>query len=469
MRRRRLHAVVLSLTAICGLVVVPLRGAAHIGPRHAVAAYAPPQPPPSATPGAAYATAAPASQDATYLRAPVAIDGVLQAKIGGGLPIQSAPLAAAVSPVPSGAPPVSATPAAAGTPSPDSPVPATPTATPNPDAPAIQGDVPVNPNADVLASDASSTDDGAAATPAPADLSKPLYFDHIVKPGDTVSVIAARYGISQSTILNNNPLINDKDALYIGQTLRIPTKDGVLYDVHLGDTVAGIADTYGVDSQAVLSLAANGVADANQIREGQTILVVGGKPPTPSPTPSPSPAPSPPPTPVQTQAPASAATPAPAPAPVVPPPTSAPAPPSAPVSTSGFIWPAHGPITQGFGQTDFALGGAYGGAGHPGVDIGQAYGLPIVAAKDGVVSFAGGDPCCGYGYYVDISHGNGMISRYGHMRAWPIVAIGQRVSQGQIIGYSGSTGYSTGPHVHFEIDINGIPVNPFNYLPPNGN
>jgi hypothetical protein len=82
--RRRLHVVLLLLAAFCALVIVPLRGAAHIGPHHAVAAYAPPQPLPSATPAQAGATAAPAGQDAAYFRAPVAIDGVNQAKTGGG-------------------------------------------------------------------------------------------------------------------------------------------------------------------------------------------------------------------------------------------------------------------------------------------------------------------------------------------------------------------------------------------------
>jgi murein DD-endopeptidase MepM/ murein hydrolase activator NlpD len=478
--RRRLHVVLLLLAAFCALVIVPLRGAAHIGPHHAVAAYAPPQPLPSATPAQAGATAAPAGQDAAYFRAPVAIDGVNQAKTGGGLAIQGSGALAANA---ASAPGVGAqgTPRPAGTPT--AIVPATPTATPNPDAPAIEGDVPENPNAAVLAAAADSSDSGstaaAGATPgntapaaAPAGgLSKPLFFDHVVKPGDTVSVIAARYGITESTIVENNPLISNKNALFVGQSLRIPTKDGILYDVHLGDTVADIADTYSVEPQAVVSLAANGLADANQIREGQTILVVGAKAPTPPPTPSPTPSPSPAPTAAPTTAPAAPAPAAapPAAAPAAAPKPAQPATPSVPISASGFIWPAHGPITQGFGLTDFAEGGAYGGSGHPGVDIGQSYGLPIVASKDGVVSFAGGDPCCGYGYYVDINHGNGLSTRYGHMRAWPSVSIGQRVTQGQIIGYSGSTGYSTGPHVHFEFDINGIPVNPFNYLPPTGN
>jgi len=444
-------------------VLVPLRGAAHLGARHIAAAYVPPHTPRATAQSLARATAAPAGEDAAYLRAPLAIDGVLQARAGAGMPIAGQKVAAIVTPAP---PQTTATPPPQATAPPTSTAEAEATPTPTAEAGAaapIAGDKPVNPNAQIFAADAGGTQptgNGANAS----DLTKPLYYEHVVRPGDTVSTIAARYGISETTVILNNPLITDKNALYVGQTLRIPTKDGILYDVHLGDTLSEIAARFSVDPSAIISLAENGVPNADQIREGQTILVVGAKPPPPPPPPPPpSPTPTPTPTPPPTAAP-TAVRPTGTSAPPAPP-----SPPPVPVSSSGFIWPAHGPITQGFGMTDFAESGAYGGLGHPGIDIGQSYGLPIVAAKDGVVTFAGGNPCCGYGYYVDIDHGGGVMTRYGHMRSWPIVSIGQRVKQGQIIGYSGSTGYSTGPHVHFEIRINGVPQNPLNFLPPGGN
>ena len=110
---------------------------------------------------------------------------------------------------------------------------------------------------------------------------------------------------------------------------------------------------------------------------------------------------------------------------------------------------------------------SYFGPGHPlGIDIGQSVGTPIVAARGGVVTFAGGDPCCSYGYYVDIDHGDGFSTRYGHFRSWPIVSVGQHVEQGQVIGYAGSTGYSTGPHLHFEVRRGGDPVDPLDYVDP---
>jgi murein DD-endopeptidase MepM/ murein hydrolase activator NlpD len=125
-------------------------------------------------------------------------------------------------------------------------------------------------------------------------------------------------------------------------------------------------------------------------------------------------------------------------------------------TVTGFIWPITGPLSSYFGPR------------HPlGIDIdlyGRA-GTPIVAARGGTVKFAGGNPCCSYGYYVDIDHGDGYMTRYAHFRAAPPVRIGQRVEQGQVVGYAGTTGYSTGVHLHFEIHRNGAIVNPLSLLP----
>ena len=130
-----------------------------------------------------------------------------------------------------------------------------------------------------------------------------------------------------------------------------------------------------------------------------------------------------------------------------------------------FAWPEEGPISQGFGCTDL-LGEPYDPSCathhfHTGIDIAASAGTTIHAADAGVVSFAGWGG--GYGNVIIITHGNGYSTLYGHMSGFA-VGSGDRVGRGQPIGYEGSTGYSTGPHLHFEIRINGAYQNPLNYL-----
>ncbi len=120
------------------------------------------------------------------------------------------------------------------------------------------------------------------------------------------------------------------------------------------------------------------------------------------------------------------------------------------------IWPTTGVVSSPYGLrwggTDF----------HPGMDIANDMGTPIVATADGVVEYAGWNSG-GYGNMVDINHGNGMMTRYGHA-SQVVVSTGQQVKRGQLIAYMGSTGFSTGPHVHYEVHINGNRVNPISYL-----
>ena len=120
------------------------------------------------------------------------------------------------------------------------------------------------------------------------------------------------------------------------------------------------------------------------------------------------------------------------------------------------IWPTTGVVTSPYGLrwggTDF----------HPGMDIANDTGTPIVATADGVVEYAGWNSG-GYGNMVDINHGNGIMTRYGHA-SQVVVSTGQQVKRGQLIAYMGSTGFSTGPHVHYEVHVNGNRVNPISYL-----
>jgi murein DD-endopeptidase MepM/ murein hydrolase activator NlpD len=124
------------------------------------------------------------------------------------------------------------------------------------------------------------------------------------------------------------------------------------------------------------------------------------------------------------------------------------------VSSSGLAWPVSAPITSPFGSRWGRM--------HEGIDLGAAYGTPIAAAGSGVVIYCGWME--GYGNLTVIDHGNGLATAYGH-QSRIAVSCNQQVSQGQIIGYVGSTGHSTGPHLHFEVRVNGSPVDPLGYLP----
>jgi murein DD-endopeptidase MepM/ murein hydrolase activator NlpD len=127
--------------------------------------------------------------------------------------------------------------------------------------------------------------------------------------------------------------------------------------------------------------------------------------------------------------------------------------PSRSVSSSGFIWPVHGVVTSGYGWRWGRM--------HEGIDIAVSSGTPVVAAASGTIIVAGW--MGGYGNLVVVDHGNGIATAYGHNNT-VTVGVGQAVAQGQLIAYSGSTGHSTGPHVHFEVRVNGAPVDPFGYL-----
>lgn len=141
-------------------------------------------------------------------------------------------------------------------------------------------------------------------------------------------------------------------------------------------------------------------------------------------------------------------------------------------SAAGFIMPVSTfRFTQDFGCSSlgfYTYDANWGCAVHDGVDLAATQGTPLMAVADGTVVVAGW--CnCGLGYYVEIDHGNGIHTIYGHMASQPPVTVGQQVSQGDVIGAVGSTGLSTGPHVHFMVREDGVTVDPKNFLPPFGN
>ena len=128
--------------------------------------------------------------------------------------------------------------------------------------------------------------------------------------------------------------------------------------------------------------------------------------------------------------------------------------------TGRFIWPCRGPITSYFGWRTHPVFGTtkY----HSGMDIGVDYGTPILAADSGTVIYSGW--LGGYGYAVMIDHGGGLVTLYGHNQGLNVYE-GQYVTKGTCIAYAGSTGYSTGPHCHFEVRLHGEVTEPLNYLP----
>jgi murein DD-endopeptidase MepM/ murein hydrolase activator NlpD len=265
-----------------------------------------------------------------------------------------------------------------------------------------------------------------------------LYCVYTIQPGDTLISIAAAFGMKNGDVTaasmlvhSNQPdITSEEDLLQIGQQIKIPTVNGVVHTVRSGQTASDIADIYDVELADIQGVPANGVTDLNNLKIGQELLVPNPKqfaiPVTVTASSGSSSTSS------DTQ--------------VVR---------GGQASQSGFIWPATGPISSYFGP------------GHPlGIDI-DFYSNPnqaVGAAAAGTVTFAGGNPCCSYGYYVVVNHGNGFETLYAHFSSIA-VTVGQHVSQGQLLGYGGRTGYATGPHLHFEVHLNGVVVNPLIYLP----
>ena len=285
---------------------------------------------------------------------------------------------------------------------------------------------------------AAVTPEPGATPPATILEPPPIFTVYEVQPNDTVGSIAARFGLQPESLIWNNVEISDEDFLAVGQLLRIPAMDGVIHEVRLDETLSDIAARYSVDLSAIATFTSNGIGKPDDIQEKQLVFVPGGTiPPPPEPEPAAAAV-----EPAQPAGDGTAAEPA--------------APPAVPFTPSeGLIWPTSGPISS------------YMDGSHPlGIDI-DLYnnpGAPILAATAGVVTFAGGDPCCSYGLYIVIVSPGGVETLYAHLSSVNVVQ-GQQVAQGTVVGYAGCTGYCTGNHLHFEVIDNGVRQNPLSYLP----
>ena len=317
--------------------------------------------------------------------------------------------------------------------------------------------------------------------------------NYTVQVGDTLHDIAAKYGVTTMAIIQANDLANP-DLILPGEHVNVPADSGaqdVSIEVQPGDTINKLAEHYGVSSSVIINLASNKITNPDLIIVGQTLIIPGvqssggqgnaataslastGAPQAAATTTTAS-------QPASTQqqdqsdkdaqaSPAPQATTQATPAPTPPPaptPTPQPAPAAQQPATDGFVWPTHGTITQNFGPTSFGLEPAYMGYAHfhQGLDIANSMYTPISAAASGTVIFSGWSNA-GYGFCVQIDHGNGLVTLYGHMAQQPSVSVGEQVAAGQQIGKMGSTGASTGSHLHFAVQKNGTWVDPLNYLP----
>lgn len=246
---------------------------------------------------------------------------------------------------------------------------------------------------------------------------------YTVQAGDNVSVIAARFGVTpDSVIWANAKLEENPDALSVGQTLFVPPVSGVLHKVAKGETIQTIAIRFKAQADSILNDAFNqSIHDFKSappvLAVDAWIMVPGGSKPM-----------------IQRAIQRGNVS----------------APSNALKGTANFQWPAASCISQYFWGR------------HPALDLANSNGTAVSAADAGFVEYVGWDNS-GYGNMILINHGNGALTRYAHLSAFAVQA-GQSVQKGQLIGRIGSTGRSTGPHLHFEIIVNGVHRNPVGIL-----
>jgi len=238
--------------------------------------------------------------------------------------------------------------------------------------------------------------------------SRTLLFDtHVVQSGENISTLAINFGLNQGTIISTNKIANTR-LLQIGKVLRIPNQDGILHAVRSGDTLSSIAERYKADSEDIKT--ANELF-SDRITAGTDLFIPGAKLDW-----------------VTIQE----------------------------ANGDLFIWPINGAITSAYGYRRDPFNESRRQF-HSGMDIRGSTGTPIRAAMAGRVGVVGYDDVLGN--YVVINHHSGYRTLYGHMSVIR-TRTGAYVSTGERIGDVGSTGLSTGPHLHFTVYKNGVTVNP---------
>lgn len=265
--------------------------------------------------------------------------------------------------------------------------------------------------ATLAAGDSASDNAGSSGAAAPTATGQSQAY--VVQPGDTLSGIARRFQVTVSTLTAANTL-SDPNSLTPGQTLNIPVAGEVTHVVKEGETLWDIATRFGLDVDAVANL--NDLPDMSFLSVGQTLRLPVARSSDPNPE--------------KTQAALSSG------------------------KIAAFIWPITGRLTSSFGQRWGRM--------HTGIDIAGNTGDEIRAAKDGVVAAAG--RMGGYGLAVKLDHPDGTSTLYAHSSKL-LVKKGQKVKQGDAVALVGSTGHSTGPHLHFEVIVRNRSQDPISYLP----
>lgn len=253
--------------------------------------------------------------------------------------------------------------------------------------------------------------------------------DHTISSGDTLSSIARKYDVNVESIEWLNKVINVND-ITPGDVLKIPPVSGVVHKVKSGDSIESVAKRYGVNSQNIANYPFNYLDDSFELKIGQDLVVPDGTPPA---TPKPKP--------VQPSALANGNT------------GTKTSPSGSTAPTGRFLWPVQGEVSQTPSWYHMAF------------DIANSS-LPPVQASDGGTVVSVQYLRYGYGYHVIIDHGNGYQTLYAHLsRIYVSDEPGKnRVSKGQTIGQVGTTGRSTGPHLHFEVRQGGTPINPSRFF-----
>jgi len=238
-----------------------------------------------------------------------------------------------------------------------------------------------------------------------------LYDSYLVKSGDNISTLAVNYGLNQDTIVSINKITNSR-LLQIGTVLRIPNQDGILHTVAKNESLDTIAEKYSVSKEDIKTI---NELFSDKITAGADLFIPGAKLEW-----------------YKLQE----------------------------INGDLFIWPVRGPINSYYGWRRNPFNGSVTQY-HTGIDIGGSTGTAVVAAMAGRVSVVGEDSV--YGKYVIINHHSGYRTLYAHLNVIR-TRTGANVVQGERIGDVGSTGLSTGPHLHFTIYKDGVTINPISML-----